>query len=192
MSASEDPIKIDSRDIEWALMQRCGTRSAMCPRFTPSGWWECDVAELTDADFFVEYEIKMSRSDFARDAHKSGYVSTGPAWSDTKRTTKHELCAQSHKRAPNRFYFVTPQNLLPVEAIPKWAGLIEITRYRKIDWPHCNVIKRAPLIHNEKKPKLNQQIAGVLCGRIKHMWSQQYYRYCERRRARPVTPPDSR
>lgn len=160
----------------------------MCPRFTPSAWWECDVAELTDADFFVEYEIKMSRSDFKRDALKHGYVRTDPSdWKSSTRTTKHELCEQGHRRAPNRFYFVTPPDLIPLEIIPKWAGLIEVSRYREIDWPHCNVLKRAPLIHNEKKPKLNAQITSVLCGRIRHMWSQQYYRYCERRLARRAT-----
>ncbi len=31
-------------------------RSTVCPRYTPTRWWECDVFELTEAGFFREYE----------------------------------------------------------------------------------------------------------------------------------------
>lgn len=185
---SEGP-PISSRDIEWSLIQRLGSRSLYCPRFTASAWWEMDLAELTDADYLVEYEIKMSRADFSRDAHKSGYVKTGPEWHNQKRTTKHELCATAHNRAPNRFYFCTPKGLLPAEIIPKWAGLIEVSRYREIDWPHCEVVKRAPLIHSEKKPHARSQIAGILCGRIRHMWDQQYFRYSAQRKKQAALKP---
>ena len=176
-------IPIESMDIEWALMQRIGSGSVACPRFTPTAWWECDVAELTGAGYLVEFEIKMSRSDFRRDSRKSGYVRTDPEdWKSSKKTTKHEMCESGHKRAPNRFYFVTPEKMLAIEDIPKWAGLIEVGRYRDIDWPHCTVIKRAPLIHKEKRATIGQQIGQVPCGRAVHMWNQQYYRRDSARR----------
>lgn len=178
-------IPIESMDIEWALMQRIGSGSVACPRFTPTAWWECDVAELTSAGYLVEFEIKMSRSDFWRDSKKSGYVREDPNdWKTSKRTTKHELCASGHKRAPNRFYFAAPEGLLSVEDIPSWAGLIEVGRYREIDWPHCTVLKRAPLLHKEKRVPLGQHIGQVLCGRAIHMWSQQYFRRANARSSR--------
>ena len=38
--------------------------AAQClmPNFTPGGWWECDLATVTRAGYFVEYEIKLSLS----------------------------------------------------------------------------------------------------------------------------------
>lgn len=179
---------IDSLDIEYALMSDRASGATMLPRYTPMGWWECDVAELTDSGYFREYEIKMSRADFTRDAHKSGYVKTGPEWSDMKRTTKHELLAAGHRRAPNNFFFVVPDGLIPVEDCPAWAGLIYVYRLGPTHWPQKRVVKRAPRIHAEKKDGMSAAMLSCCAGRLAHFYSQTYFRRCEQRRKRAAVP----
>ena len=51
------------------------------------------------------YEVKISKADFKRDSHK-------------KQREARLYCDQ--------FYYVTPPNLIALEDIPDWAGLIEI------------------------------------------------------------------
>lgn len=46
-------------------------RSFVIPNYTPSGWFESDIFELTKSGYFREYEIKMSLSDFRADAVKA-------------------------------------------------------------------------------------------------------------------------
>jgi hypothetical protein len=174
---------IDSMDMEWAIMRDRTSGATMLPRYTPMGWWECDVAELTDSGFLREYEIKTSRADFRRDALKSGSVKTGPNWRDRQRTTKHELLATRHTRAPNNFFFVVPEGLIPVEDVPEWAGLIYVYRRTPNHWPEKRVVKRAPRIHGEKKERLGEQMLSCCAGRLAHLYSQQYFRFAERRLA---------
>lgn len=49
-----------------------------------------------------------------------------------------------HKK-PNFFYYVTPVNMLDVNDIPSYAGLIEIN-----DYGTFITVKKAPKLHNEK------------------------------------------
>lgn len=126
-------------------------RNFVLPNYTPVTWFECDVFEVTQAGYFVEYEIKLSRSDFKADAAKKKHVSP---YLDPKfitfNGTKHELLGRGDSRGPNRFYFVTPRGMLLDSDIPKWAGLIEV-------WlePGCRHVsklekKPAPKLHGEK------------------------------------------
>jgi len=61
---------ITARDIQRALILPRYRQSTVMPNYTPRGWWECDVFELTKAEMFVEYEIKLSRADFRADRNK--------------------------------------------------------------------------------------------------------------------------
>lgn len=40
------------------------------PNYTPAGWWECDVWGVTKAGYGVEWEVKLTVSDFRKDAEK--------------------------------------------------------------------------------------------------------------------------
>jgi hypothetical protein len=80
------------------------------------GSFEMDLFRITDSDFVVEYEIKISRSDFFADFKKKH-------WNGN---TKHDgMTAGTLNNCPNKFFFVTPKGLLKKEEIPVHAGLIE-------------------------------------------------------------------
>lgn len=123
----------------------------VCPGFTPRGWWECDVAEVSKSGYLTEYEVKVSVQDFIKDASKDRRKSgCGPR----TRETKHELLAQGHKRGPTRFFYVTPPGLLDLDRIPDWAGLIELPLTRhSIRYRNLRYKKMAPTLHRTKFPE---------------------------------------
>ena len=90
--------------------------------------WESDFFCINRKLMAFECEIKISRQDFKKDFDKS---------------KKHNVLQEKeYKFRPNKFYYVTPKDLIKLEEIPKYAGLIYIDNNVKI-------IKRAPLLHSE-------------------------------------------
>lgn len=130
------------------------------PGYTPRGWWECDVIEVTKAMYWKEYEIKLSRSDFKADARKTRERSVrdpeGPhSWSyKTETHNKHELLAAGSEKGPSQFWFVTPVGLLTVDDIPTWAGWMEVDTTMNSYTNREGLIlikqKHAPRLHNKK------------------------------------------
>lgn len=95
--------------------------------------WESDVLILTKSGYWYEFEIKISKSDFKNDfKHKND---------------KHVnmLSNQLETRKPNYFNYVVPENLISIEEIPEYAGLIYITESGR-----TKTIKNAPKLHREK------------------------------------------
>lgn len=89
--------------------------------------WECDLFSVTKSGYTNEYEIKVSRADYKN---------------DFKKGSKHYFI-ENGKRT-NKFWFVVPKDLIHVDEIPKYAGLIYIDR-------SCiYVIKNAPLLHKRR------------------------------------------
>jgi hypothetical protein len=80
------------------------------------GSFEADIMELTKAGYAVEYEVKISRSDFRNDAKKQRAYATQPPKS------KYDIL-QEGKRV-NRFYYIVPEGLIAETEIPEFAGLI--------------------------------------------------------------------
>jgi hypothetical protein len=119
------------------------------------GDYEMDVFRLMPSGVIVEYEIKISRSDFRADFKKSttiwpeGWASDMVAGREfeTKSVLKHDTIAEG-KGSCNRFYFVVPAGLVKPEELPKHAGLI----YYHANHESFEVIKNAPLI---KGPKMD-------------------------------------
>lgn len=111
------------------IMRERYARNFVLNNWTPPGWFECDVFELTKAGFFREYEIKTSRSDFKadRDKVKGGEWITkdGRMQWIPNTETKHQRLARGDVKGPSRFYFVTPKGLVKREELPIWAGHIE-------------------------------------------------------------------
>lgn len=90
--------------------------------------FEADLFRLQNNGYIIEYEIKVSRSDFFKDFEKKD---------------KHEQI-KSGQRC-NRFYFVVPTCLVKIAEVPDYCGLIYVNEHGK-----TSKIKRAKLLTNEK------------------------------------------
>ena len=117
-------------EIGTALIRDRWRRNFCLPTYTPIGWWECDIFEVTAAGVFREYEIKLSRADFFADRRKEQpgkYLGRDPETRQPLRGpagVKHDLLARGYPRGPQRFWFVAPEGILAVADMPLWAGLI--------------------------------------------------------------------
>lgn len=150
-------------------------RGFVLPHYTPHRWWECDVFEATEAGYFREYEVKVSRADFLKDAAKARTVYANEPvpeaerqhpWQRTRLVErrgdgKHELLAAGDPRGPSRFWFVTPTGLLKPEEVPEWAGLIEVDQ-RKARLVEREV-RKAPRRHGEKIEAARYEHAKGVC-----------------------------
>ena len=117
--------------------------------------WESDSLAITKSKYAYEFEIKISRADFKNDfKHKKmkhqmlegTYQLFGDEWlGDGKMSLTDK---------PNYFYYVVPENLITVEEVPSYAGLVYVkpryNREGKIYWYDVNVVKEAPKLHKEK------------------------------------------
>lgn len=122
--------------------------------------WESDFLLITRSGYCVEYEVKISRSDF---------------FSDFKKTAKHsilkdgtfinylsECCSESFR--PNRFYFVVPENMVSIDEVPHYSGLIYCRfESESADVPVLEIVKRPPVLHTAKL-----ELEKILC--IKYFW----------------------
>tara|TARA_R100001509_G_scaffold133109_1_gene86704 strand:- start:219 stop:638 length:420 start_codon:yes stop_codon:yes gene_type:complete len=88
--------------------------------------WECDVLSVSYNDMVTEYEIKKSRNDFKADFNK-----------------KDKHFSTSNGYGANYFYYACPVNLISVDEIPEYSGLIYCT-------PRGGyIMKQAPILHQE-------------------------------------------
>lgn len=126
--------KITVNDIKKGLMIFAkGNYDVVLPNFF-FGYSECDIFRITESDLVIEYEIKMSKSDFYADFKKK-----------CNGESKHDnLKSGNGKYCPNRFFFVVPSDLIPISDVPEYAGLI----YYSNGW--FTIKKNAKLIHKNK------------------------------------------
>jgi hypothetical protein len=131
--------------------------------------WESDMLSFTRSNFVHEYEIKISLSDFKADfrkAEKHEVLKIGsrtpreyelswvenPAYASKVKynpTTKQIL-----ELRPNYFWYICPCDIIPLDEIPEYAGLmyLGLGNYPKI-------IKDAPRLHSDKVPdKIKQHV----------------------------------
>ena len=101
--------------------------------------WESDVLKITKSGYAYEFEIKISRGDFKNDfKHKK---------------KKHKLLEQKDDNIPNYFYYVVPTDLITIDEIPEYAGLIYINATIIGNGRHYysfKIIKNAPKLHTNK------------------------------------------
>lgn len=156
------PPTITERAIQLTIhRERLASSEITCPNYTPIGWWECDLWQVTKSGYATEYEIKLSLTDFKADAKKSQrrYDRSDGKW-QSYTEQKHRLLAERCKRGPSRFYYCVPHTLVgevkPI--LPEWAGLVE---FRPVEDWHLSrmfVVKDAPRLHrckvNPKEIKL--------------------------------------
>lgn len=108
--------------------------------------WELDVISLNKRNYLTEYEIKLTRSDFKADFKKK-------KWRIFSNPNGFLKCA-------NYFYYVCPENLIKVDELPPFAGLIYFNK-------GIGVIKKAPIIHRHKwdRSKVLSKLMSVMTER---------------------------
>lgn len=84
--------------------------------------WESDYWSMTAEGVTREYEIKISRSDYFKDAQKE----------------KH----QRTEDGANFFYYVCPKDLIKKEEVDPKYGLIYVS-----EWGSCSIVKRPLKLH---------------------------------------------
>lgn len=117
-----------------------------------------DVLSVNGKGMLIEYEIKISRSDFKRDEKKNkGFSFTDPVMLKNQ----HNLT-----RIPNQFYYVVPDGLVKLEEIPDWAGLMYVVGDKLI------LQKKAPVIHTKKHDQ------AKILKKVTTLYQQRHYLGC--------------
>lgn len=163
-----------AEDITRRLIAGRYRRNFVIPRYTPSHWWECDVAEITPAGLWREYEIKCSRGDFLADAKKEQprpgtgrWVTDDPTQPYKSRyvremENKHQLMADP-ARGPSQFWYVTPAGLIDQQELPDWAGWMVVHEAPRWGTLRIEEVRPAPRRHRNKiDPKIEQHARGVI------------------------------
>lgn len=150
------------------------THQPLVTNYTPPGWFECDVFGITKAGYGVEWEVKLSRSDFFADAKKKGHhiwirhpIRQGIKNRWLPAETKHQRLADGDNEGPSRFFFVVPEGLISADELPEWAGLCILDAER--EW--VRIERPAPRLHNYK----------VEQSTIVNMYRSCYWRYWTQR-----------
>ena len=145
-----------SKELQDVLMVEMYSKPIQITNYSGLGF-EADVLMVTRAGMVYEYEIKTSRTDFKKDFSK---VAKHRIYSDKR---LHLVKIRNYPKKPNHFYYVCEEGLIKPSEIPKYAGLIYITKLGKV-----KVIKKAPKLHNYKFPdNMVWNIASTLTSRIK-------------------------
>ena len=132
--------------------------------FSGCGLHECDVLMVTEARMVYEYEVKVSYSDFLADfkkeaKHKRLQGIDEHSTKGVPHDDKYYLEWTQTAGRPNYFYYACPPDLIPVNKVPGYAGLVYVS-----DTP--TVVKKAPRLHGHKcKDGLILQIARQLTAR---------------------------
>lgn len=142
--ASINKIKRDnskSKNIEAAMCMYLyeKSHSPITTHFTGMGLMECDVLSISKADYIYEYEIKISRADFKKDFIKEKH--THIINEKYTRTRKGSLVYL----LPNYFNFVTPRDLISIDEVPDYAGLIYMNEDSSF-----TIVKKPKLLHKTK------------------------------------------
>lgn len=115
--------------------------------------WESDFFVQKNNLYCYEFEIKISRTDF---------------FNDFKKTIKHDIIKHGryysntwheHKYRPNKLYYVVPNNMISIDEVPSYAGLMYVLNGMII------TAKEAPFIHKEKL-----RFEDKLCHKFYHYW----------------------
>lgn len=130
-----------SKNIEGSLCMYLyqKSHSPITTRFTGMGLMECDVLSISKSDYIYEYEIKISRADFKKDFIKEKH--THIVNEKYTKTRKGELIYL----LPNYFSFVVTKDLISINEVPDYAGLIYMDELGNFE-----VIKKPKLLHSTK------------------------------------------
>ena len=177
-----------------------GAKGLSVPRYTPAGWWECDLAHVTKAGYLVEYEVKLTPADFRADAKKrqrNRYGYQGTRFNELEPGYKLDLLASGCPRGPCRFWYVMPRQMVALEQIPEWAGVIWVDQPKSrathsgrlapwgVRWLWLQSVRKPRQLH---RTKVDQEV-------VDHMKSVCYYRmikyYTDAGVVQPIAPSDA-
>ncbi len=111
---------MSTKEIQFALCKYLSSKGHehLCENFGHMVF-EMDVASLSKSDMLLEFEVKISRSDFLADKKK--------CWGNIKNGfTKSNMYGNPsghEERCPNYFYYVCPEKMINISEIPFYAGL---------------------------------------------------------------------
>jgi hypothetical protein len=137
-----------SKNIEASLVMYLYEKqhSPISTHFKGYGLSECDVISISKSDYIYEYEVKISKSDFKADFKKDKHKLMENAGVKEKVIKENNIIIKDiWYLTPNYFSFVVPEDLISIQDIPDYAGLIYMTTDLKF-----NIIKKPPLLHKEK------------------------------------------
>lgn len=100
--------------------------------------WESDVLKFTKSGYVYEFEIKISRADFKNDFKNK----------KKKHTLLEDKNSENSKR-PNYFYYVVPKDMIDVEDVPDYAGLLYVFPHSFGTFSFIEV-KKEPSLHKNK------------------------------------------
>lgn len=104
---------MNERDVQDALYAlHSKSALAVLPNFQPLRWHECDLFVWLRSGYTLEYEIKLTRSDYLAELRNKIY--------------KHRQLAGDFVPAflPSRYSFVVSEGLVSVDEVPSYAGLL--------------------------------------------------------------------
>lgn len=140
---------VASKNIEASLVMHLYEKqhSPISTHFKGYGLAECDVISISKSNYIYEYEVKISRSDFKADFKKLKHklMTEGSGFKEKLVKENNIFIKDIWYLTPNYFSFVVPENLISIEEVPIYAGLIYITTDLQFI-----VVKKAPLLHKEK------------------------------------------
>jgi hypothetical protein len=147
------------KDIQLALYRHLLGEHRKC--IIPNIWTgvgEADLIALTQSNYLHEFEIKISRADFRNDFKHKRVKHDILSGSDRYKGGYRRLIPTAY------FYYAVPENLISVEEVPEYAGLIYVSEKH-----HCLIIKSAPKISNEKVTL--EQENRIMRGCCYRMWN---------------------
>jgi len=106
----------------------------VCPNVNHLFAGQQDMISVSKTGIVIEYEVKISRADFKRDARKGKKfrIDNVHLWPG---------------RVPNQIYYVVPAGLIQVPEIPNWAGLMWVEMSLDPSVQFLVLKKKAPMIH---------------------------------------------
>lgn len=116
----------------------------VCPNVSHLMKGQQDMISVTRKGMVIEYEVKISRSDFKRDERKG----KGFSFDNAHLFPNH---------VPNQFFYVVPEGLISPKELPKYAGLYFIVDGKPV------LQKAAPVIHKAKHDlnKIRMKVATL-------------------------------
>lgn len=98
------------------IATKCDTQAQLVLMNHFLGNWEMDLIVISEDGYAEELEIKLSRADYQNDAKKSYSV-------NGKKVRKHDKIASGDYPC-TAFSFLVPRDMISVEEVPDWAGLV--------------------------------------------------------------------
>ncbi|MCK9446292.1 hypothetical protein M0Q50_05310 [bacterium] len=100
---------------------------------------ESDILAISKSDYIYEFEVKISKADYKKDFIKEKHNNI------INENATEIIKGEMTYILPNYFNYVVPANLITIDDLPEYAGLIYFNEDLSFD-----IIKKPKLIHKVK------------------------------------------